>query len=92
MDFSAISALIGAVAGGVVLIIKQIFSKNENKQLTYAHEERLIELIGQQNSSNQTLNNSIVELTKELSSLRKDLNSLNQRVQALENNKTSRAN
>jgi uncharacterized protein YlxW (UPF0749 family) len=53
--------------------------------MTYAHEERLIELIGQQNSSNQILNNSIIELTKELSSLRKDLTSLNERVENLEN-------
>jgi len=52
--------------------------------MTYAHEERLIELIGQQNSSNQILNNSIVELTRELSSLRKDLTSLNERVENLE--------
>ena len=84
MNISAISALIGALAAGVVLILKQVFGKNENKQMTYAHEERLIELIGQQNSSNQILNNSIVELTRELSSLRKDLNSLNERVENLE--------
>lgn len=85
MDVSVLSALIGSVAAGAVLIIKQVFSKNENKQLTYQHEERLIELIGQQNSSNQILNNSIIELTKELSSLRKDLTSLNERVENLEN-------
>lgn len=85
MNISAISALIGALAAGVVLILKQVFSKNENKQMAYQHEERLIELIGQQNSSNQILNNSIVELTRELSSLRKDLTSLNERVENLEN-------
>lgn len=84
MNVSVISALIGSVAAGVVLILKQVFSKNENKQMTYQHEERLIELIGQQNSSNQILNNSIVELTRELSSLRKDLTSLNERVENLE--------
>lgn len=84
MNVSVISALIGSVAAGVVLILKQVFSKNENKQMTYAHEERLIKLIGQQNSSNQILNNSIVELTRELSSLRKDLTSLNERVENLE--------
>lgn len=88
MDVSALSALIGALAAGVVLILKQVFSKNENKQMTYQHEERLIELIGQQNSSNQTLNSSIVELTRELSSLRKDLTSLNERVDNLEKEKT----
>lgn len=88
MNVSALSALIGALAAGVVLILKQVFSKNENKQMTYAHEERLIELIGQQNSSNQTLNSSIVELTRELSSLRKDLTSLNERVDNLEKEKT----
>lgn len=87
MNVSVISALIGSIAAGVVLILKQVFSKNENKQLTYAHEERLIELIGQQNSSNQILNNSIVELTRELSSLRKDLTSLNERVENLEKGK-----
>lgn len=84
MGTEVIAGLIGAIAGGVVLILKQVFSKNENKQMTYQHEERLIELIGQQNSSNQILNNSIIELTKELSSLRKDLTSLNERVENLE--------
>lgn len=84
MNITAITALIGAVATGIVLILKQVFSKNENKQLVFAHEERLIELIGQQNSSNQILNNSIIELTRELSSLRKDLTSLNERVENLE--------
>lgn len=87
MDVSVISALIGSAAAGAVIIIKQVFSKNENKQMTYAHEERLIELIGQQNSSNQILNNSIIDLTKELSSLRKDLTSLNERVESLEKEK-----
>lgn len=87
MDVSVISALIGSVAAGAVIIIKQVFSKNENKQMTYTHEERLIELIGQQNSSNQILNNSIIDLTKELSSLRKDLTSLNERVESLEKEK-----
>lgn len=87
MDVSVLSALIGSVAAGAVIIIKQVFSKNENKQMTYAHEERLIELIGQQNSSNQILNNSIIDLTKELSSLRKDLTSLNERVEDLEKEK-----
>lgn len=88
MDATVLSALIGSVAAGAVIILKQVFSKNENKQMTYQHEERLIELIGQQNSSNQILNNSIIELTKELSSLRKDLTSLNERVETLEKEKT----
>lgn len=80
MDFSAISALIGAVAGGIVIVLKQIFSKNENKQLTYAHEERLIELIGEQNSSYQLLNTSIIELSSELKEIRKDLSNLKNEI------------
>ena len=88
MGTEVIAGLIGAIAAGTVMILKQVFTKNENKELTYKHEERLIELIGQQNSSNQILNNSIVELTKELSSLRKDLTSLNERVENLEKEKT----
>jgi uncharacterized protein YlxW (UPF0749 family) len=76
MGTEVIAGLIGAVATGVVMILKQVFTKNENKELAYKHEERLIELIGEQNSSYQLLNSSIIELSSELKEIRKDLSNL----------------
>lgn len=76
MGTEVIAGLIGAIAAGTVLVLKQVFTKNENKELAYKHEERLIELIGEQNSSNQLLNSSIIELSSELKEIRKDLSNL----------------
>lgn len=73
MGAEVIAGLIGAIATGAVMILKQVFTKNENKELTYKHEERLIKLIGEQNNSYQLLNSSIVELSSELKEIRKDL-------------------
>ena len=43
---AAISALIGAIFGGIGLIIEKLFTANQNKALQYSHEEKLIELVG----------------------------------------------
>lgn len=79
-----IAAIIGAVAAGVVNIIKAAFSRNQNKQDLWAHEERLIELVGRQNDNGEKLLMSINELTSEVSSIHKELGGLNERVLKLE--------
>lgn len=79
-----IAAVIGAVAAGVVNIIKAAFSRNENKALVYQHEERLIELVGKQNDNGEKLLISLNELTNEVSSIHKELGGLNERVVILE--------
>lgn len=82
---AAISALIGALFGGVGLIIEKLFSTNQNKALQYSHEEKLIELVGQQNSNSEKLLNSVNGMREDISGLRSDLTSLNDRVDKLEN-------
>ena len=74
---AAVSALIGAVFGGIGLLIEKLFTTNQNKALQYSHEEKLIELVGKQNANSEKLLNSI-------EGLRQDLNGLNQRVLKLE--------
>ena len=79
-----IAAVIGAVAAGLVNVIKALFSRNENKAMVYQHEERLIELVGKQNDNGEKLLISINDLTKEVSSIHKELGGLNERVIILE--------
>lgn len=79
-----VAAIIGAVAAGLVNIIKALFSRNENRALAYQHEERLIELVGKQNDNGEKLLMSINELTSEVSSIHKELGGLNERVIILE--------
>lgn len=79
-----VAAVIGAIAAGLVNIIKALFSRNENKALVYQHEERLIELVGKQNDNGEKLLMSINDLTKEVSSIHRELGGLNERVIILE--------
>lgn len=79
-----IAAIIGAIAAGLVNVIKALFSRNENKAMVYQHEERLIELVGRQNDNGEKLLISINELTSEVSSIHKELGGLNERVIVLE--------
>lgn len=79
-----IAAVIGAVAAGLVNVIKALFSRNENKAMVYQHEERLIELVGKQNDNGEKLLISINDLTKEVSSIHRELGGLNERVIILE--------
>lgn len=81
---AALSAAIGAVFTGVGLIISKLFSRNQNKQDLWQHEERLIELVGRQNDNGEKLLISINELTNEVSSIHKELGGLNERVIILE--------
>lgn len=81
---AAISAAIGAIFTGIGLVISKAFSRNQNKQDLWQHEERLIELVGRQNDNSEKLLISINDLTKEVSSIRKELGGLNERVLKLE--------
>lgn len=84
---AALSAAIGAVFTGVGLIISKLFSRNQNKQDLWTHEERLIELVGRQNDNSEKLLISINDLTREVSSIHKELGGLNERVLKLEEEK-----
>ena len=81
---AALSAAIGAIFTGIGLVISKAFSRNQNKQDLWTHEERLIELVGRQNDNSEKLLISINDLTKEVSSIRKELGGLNERVLKLE--------
>lgn len=77
---ATVAAIISAAAVGLVEIIKALFSKNSNKELEYKHQERLIELMSQQNSNSE-------KTLEAIQGLRDDFKSLAARVERLEEEK-----
>lgn len=77
---ATVAAIISAAAVGLVEIIKALFSKNSNKELEYRHQERLIELMSQQNSNSE-------KTLEAIQGLRDDFKSLVARVERLEEEK-----
>ena len=77
---ATVAAIISAAAVGLVEIIKALFSKNSNKELEYKHQERLIELMSQQNSNSE-------KTLEAIQGLRDDFKSLAARVERLEKEK-----
>lgn len=77
---ATVAAIISAAAVGLVEIIKALFSKNSNKELEYRHQERLIELMSQQNSNSE-------KTLAAIQGLRDDFKSLAARVERLEEEK-----
>lgn len=81
---AALSAAIGAIFTGIGLVISKAFSRNQNKQDLWTHEERLIELVGRQNDNSEKLLIGVNDLTKEVSLIHRELGGLNERVLKLE--------
>ena len=79
-----IAAIIGAVAAGLVNVIKAAFSRNQNKQDLWTHEERLIELCSKQSDSSNKLAASIEGLRDDITGLSGEMATLNARVLKLE--------
>ena len=79
-----IAAVIGAVAAGLVNIIKALFSRNQNKQDLWQHEEHLIELCSRQTDSSDKLAVAIEGLRNDISGLSGEITTLNARVLKLE--------
>ena len=77
---ATVAAIISAAAVGLVEIIKALFSKNSNKELEYRHQERLIELMSQQNSNSE-------KTLAAIQGLRDDFKNLAARVERLEEEK-----
>lgn len=77
-------AIIMALLTGGAALIKSLFTKNENKQLEYAHTERMIELLGKQNDNSEKTLEAIEGLRSDVGGLKEELNGLNSRVLALE--------
>lgn len=77
---ATVAAIISAAAVGLVEIIKALFSKNSNKELEYQHQERVIELMSQQNSNSE-------KTLEAIQGLRDDFKSLAARVERLEKEK-----
>lgn len=84
---AAISALIGALFGGIGLIIEKLFSKNENRAMQYSHEETIIQLMTTQNSNSQKMIDAIEGLRDDVGSLKTEFQGLNARVLKLEEDK-----
>ena len=77
---ATVAAIISAAAVGLVEIIKALFSKNSNKELEYQHQERVIELMSQQNSNSE-------KTLEAIQGLRDDFKNLAARVERLEKEK-----
>lgn len=84
---AAISALIGALFGGIGLIIEKLFTKNENRAMQYNHEETIIQLMTTQNSNSQKMIDAIEGLRGDVGSLKTEFQGLNARVLKLEEDK-----
>lgn len=84
---AALSALIGAVFGGIGLIIEKLFAKNENRAMQYSHEETIIQLMTTQNNNSQKMIDAIEGLRDDVGSLKSEFKGLNERVLKLEEEK-----
>lgn len=87
LSVAIIGALLGGLAGlgtAAVQIIKALFSKNSNKELEYAHTERMIELLSKQNDSSEKTLAALEGLRDDVGSLKQELGGLNERVLKLE--------
>lgn len=80
MDPIIIGGLIGAIGTAIAVVIKALYSRNQNKQDQQIHEENLIKL----SSSMTNVNEAISELRNEMTSLfngfSKDLDKLDRKL------------
>lgn len=76
-----IAALIGAVAAGVVNIIKAAFSRNQNKKDQLDHEENLIKLSSSMTNVNQAISELRNEIMPVLNGLSKDLDRVDRKLE-----------
>lgn len=81
---AALSAAIGAVFTGIGLVISKAFSRNQNKQDLWEHEERLIQLCSKQSDSSDKLAAAIEGLRNDITGLSGEITTLNARVLKLE--------
>ena len=79
--------VIAALFIGGERLIKAFSSKNENKSAEYKHQERIIELMQNNNSNSEKLLDSIDGLRTDVAGLRVELGGLNERVLKLEEDK-----
>lgn len=87
LSVAIIGALLGGLAGlgtAAVQVIKALFSKNSNKELEYQHQEKIIELMGTQNTNSEKTLAALEGLRDDVGSLKKELGGLNERVLKLE--------
>lgn len=77
-------AIIGALFSGATLLIKALFTKNNNKELEYAHTERMIELLSKQNDSSERLLQSVENLNTKVGEIQGELGAVVKRVDELE--------
>lgn len=77
-------AIIGGIFSGLTLLVKALFTKNSNKELEYAHTERMIELLSKQNDSSERLLQSVENLNSKVSEIQGELGAVVKRVDELE--------
>lgn len=76
-----IAAIIGAVAAGVVNIIKAAFSRNQNKKDQLDHEENLIKLSSSMTNVNQAISELRAEIMPMLNGFSKDLDRMDRKLE-----------
>lgn len=76
-----IAAIIGAVAAGVVNIIKAAFSRNQNKKDQLDHEENLIKLSSSMTNVNLAISELRAEIMPMLNGLSKDLDRVDRKLE-----------
>lgn len=77
-------AIITALLTGAAALIKAMFTKNNNKEMEYAHTERMIELLSKQNDSSERLIASVDNLSAQVSEIKGELGNVVSRVDELE--------
>lgn len=81
MDPILIGGLVGAIGTAIAVVIKALYSRNQNKQDQYQHEEALVKL----SSSMTNVNEAISELRNEMISLfngfSKDLDKMDRKLE-----------
>lgn len=78
MDPTLVGAIIGAVGTAIAVIIKSLFSRNQNRKDQQQHEENLLKIGIEMND----VSRSILELKSEINS---NLDKLNERLDQVDN-------
>lgn len=73
-------AIIGALAGAVVSVIKVFFTKNQNVSQQHEYELKLVELVSKQSQSVDGINASIVRIHERVDKIDERLSDIEKEI------------
>lgn len=73
-------AIIGALAGAVVSVIKVFFTKNQNVSQQHEYELKLVELVSKQGQSVEGINASIVRIHERVDKIDERLSDIEKEI------------